>query len=94
MLQLCDSQFIEKISQPVAGVWRNWLVTLKANCTKVSKPESLAVVLGQDSAITFIKNKKIRISSRRKKIPIGYLQLWDENARFPDKYRNSDEKNL
>lgn len=29
-----------------------------------------------------------------KKIPIGYLQLWDENARFPDKYHNSDEKEL
>ena len=29
-----------------------------------------------------------------KKISIGSLKLWDENARFPDKYYNSDEKEL
>jgi len=29
-----------------------------------------------------------------KKIPIDSLSLWDENARFPDQYFNSDEKEL
>ncbi len=29
-----------------------------------------------------------------KKIPIEKLFLWDENARFPDQYYNSDEKEL
>lgn len=29
-----------------------------------------------------------------KKIPIDKLFLWDENARFPDQYYNSDEKEL
>ena len=29
-----------------------------------------------------------------KKIKIKDLILWDENARFPDKYYNSDEKEL
>ncbi|MEZ4796157.1 MAG: hypothetical protein R2785_03205 [Flavobacteriaceae bacterium] len=29
-----------------------------------------------------------------KKLPIKELILWDENARFPDKYYNSDEKEL
>jgi len=29
-----------------------------------------------------------------KKIPIEKLFLWDENARFPDQFYNSDEKEL
>ena len=29
-----------------------------------------------------------------KKMKISDLILWDENARFPDKYFNSDEKEL
>ena len=31
---------------------------------------------------------------KEKKIPIENLSLWDENARFPDQYYNSDEKEL
>ena len=34
------------------------------------------------------------MSIEKKSIPINNLRLWDENARFPDQYFNSDEGEL